>query len=426
MLSRRSIRRTGKWKAYIVIVFILAFFVIADSGPLAEDTGPRVLRSRVYRIQSALSKDVKGQLESLGIGTKIDLLGQDILIVTAADGADLIAASSLIDLIDSGRKYAVKVLADYSESDTLPTTQQIADSIGIAGVGSFAEPPAANGDDRVIVDVRNSKVIAVAPVSLLDRLSASVANLMADSKADDAQLTEDAEQTPPVADDTAESKSETQPQAREVADVEPEATAADKPQSDDFFQAEMFASLAKAETDVQPQAPQVADVEPETTAADKPESDDFFQAEMFASLAEAETDAKIAEAERKANEALARAIKAEEVAREKERLAAEAKAKADLAEIAEAKRQADEALARANKAEEVAREKERLAAEAVRRAAEAEKRAAKAQEAVPPAQSVKKTPPAQQKTETPPKTEAAGKAPPKAAVKAEDKTPPKT
>ncbi|RKY04425.1 MAG: hypothetical protein DRP66_11740, partial [Planctomycetota bacterium] len=221
MLSRRFIRLTGKWKGYIVIIFVLAFFLIADSGPLAENTRPRVLRSRAYRLKSALNDDVKQHLESLDIGTKIDLLPHNVMIVTSADVADLIAASSIIRVIDCEQKYVVTVLADYSESDILPTTQQIADSIGIAGVGSFAEPPAANAVDRIIVDVHDSKVIGVVPVSLLDRVSAAVSELMAASKADKSKLGEAPEQTQAVAGVQPQA-----PQAPQVADVKPDTATA--------------------------------------------------------------------------------------------------------------------------------------------------------------------------------------------------------
>ena len=309
MLSRRSIRLTDKWKGYIVIIFILAFFLIADSGPLAENTRPRVLRSRAYRLQVALNRDVKHQLESLGIGTKIDLLPQNAMIVTAADVVDLIAASSVINLIDSKQTYVVKVLADYSESDTLPTKQQIADFIGISGVGSFVEPPAANAGDRIIVDVRDSKIIAVVPTELLDRVSAAVSELMAAAKADQTPLAEDAEQTQAVADETTESKAETQPprtaeaaveaetgeagvqpQAPEVADVEFEAAIGDVIDEllVDEFQVTDYPVEEAPEVTVEAavaEAPEVKDVKPETTVADKPESHDFFQAEMFALLA---------------------------------------------------------------------------------------------------------------------------------------------
>ena len=436
MLLRRSIRLTGKWKGYIFVVFILALLLFANSSPLAEGARPQVLRSRAYRLNLAHNKDVKVQLQSLHLGTRIDLLPQNGLILTASDSEDLITASNLIQLIDSRQKYSAKVLVDFSDPDVLPTAQQIINAAGVSAVGTFAEPPAGQEPGRIIVDVHDSRIVVVAPAELLSRVAAAVSELIAAGKADSTEADNARKPTQAAVDETSEPEAKTEPitvdaaveaetsepgvqemQAPQVADVKPEATKAIVDGNDhkpgDFFQAEIFESLAEAEMKAANAANELLAVEtpsketaeaevdmPATKAAKEVaavniEPQDFFQAEMFKSLAEAE-----------------------------------AKAKAAMDEITQAERSANEALARAIKAEQLAREKQRLYAEAVRLADEAEKKAAEAQEAVLPeepaqaktptqAAAVTQQPKPQTKPEITPKTQ------PKPAPKVQDKAQPK-
>jgi len=436
MLSRRSIRLRGKWKSYIFVVFIPALLLGADSSPLAESTQPQVLRSRAYRLNLAGNKDVKVLLQSLQLGTRIDLLPQNGLILTAGDNEDLIKASSLIQLIDSRQKYVVKVLADFSDGDVLPAARRIIEVAGVSAVGTFAEPPAGKEPGRIILDVHDSRIVVVAPAELLSRVAAAVSESMAAGKADSTAPDDTEQPTQAAVDEASEpqAKTESMP-AKAAVEAEP-------------------GKLAVPET----QTPQAADVKAEATkeTADggdhKPE--EFFQAQMFDSLAEAEINAGDA-----ANELLAAATPSKETAEAevgappaeaetevapvniepqdffqaemfKSLAEAEAKAEAAMAEITQAERSANEALARAIKAEQLAREKQRLAAEAARLAAETKKKAAEAQKALPPEEPPRAKTPTQaaavaQQPKPQPKAKVTNKTQPKPVARTEDKAPPR-
>lgn len=229
MLFGRNDRCKYKWQSYIAIGYIICILLFTNSSPFAQNTAkPSAIRSRAFKLRHITSKDCKKQLELLEIADKIDLLGDNALILTSTEVANLAKASEVVTLIDSKEKYVIKELADWSGNKAFTYSSRIETEIAGITVGTFSDPPTIGGKNGTIVDIHNSKIVAITPAKLIDSLSKAVADLIA----------------PPATPEVA-------PKTPEVPEKAP--TPKDKPlkseqlDESDFFQAELFKSLADAE-----------------------------------------------------------------------------------------------------------------------------------------------------------------------------------
>lgn len=156
----------------LVAIFGLGSFVHV----LANDDGdPAALRSRAFRLKHLSNSEGKACLESLRIGTTVDLLPHNSLIVTAQEVGDLTKASSLLRLIDSAEAYKVGVIADWPGTQVLPSNEQIAGRGKLGAVGTLFDPPPASAAGGIIIDVHNGKVIAAAPLKAFESVRAAFA-----------------------------------------------------------------------------------------------------------------------------------------------------------------------------------------------------------------------------------------------------------
>ena len=244
MLFGRYIGDRGKWQWCTFIVYIAFIMLFITSTPFAQDSDkPSVLRSRAFRLKHIGGEDCRKQLETLGIGTKIDLLGKGALIVTSTDVGDLIKASSIVTLIDTEEKYAIKRIGDWSVTGSFVSSDTIAEKLDGVTVGTFSAPPFSGSKNGTIVDVHNSSIIAIAPKHLIDNVVGKVSDMISGANSAKAESSEEK----PDNDKTTNSKTVED----EVSGVEErvieKSKKSEKLDSDDFFQAELFKSLSEVE-----------------------------------------------------------------------------------------------------------------------------------------------------------------------------------
>jgi len=131
-------------------------------------------RYRVFLLRHISAKEGIQFLSDANIKTVSQLNDANMLLVTAQQEV-LIKVASLLTLVDSLEKYAVKVLLPAFEANQMPSSSVIAAEIGNTGtpvsVGTFFSPPGGSGH-KVIIDVHGDGLIAVAPASVMERIVA--------------------------------------------------------------------------------------------------------------------------------------------------------------------------------------------------------------------------------------------------------------
>jgi type II secretory pathway component GspD/PulD (secretin) len=279
-LGRFSRIKGGRF-VFLVFGLVGVLGLCAYARSLAEDDGgPAVLRSRAFRLKHLSNAEAKAQLETLRIGTDVDVLPHNSLIVTAKDVNDLIKASSLLKLADSPDKYKIEVIAEWPGAAMLPSSGQIANRGGLANVGTLLDPPASGIAGGVIIDVHRGKIVAAAPSAIFDRVKGTFAAMVGAPVAGETPAT--AEAAPSTLQEAAPARLRMGPAFPPTAD----AAMLEKPLQD-----ELPRTLAGVE---EAPAPAIA-------VADVAASEKSFQTELLRTLTETEkAQEKTADAPRKA------------------------------------------------------------------------------------------------------------------------------
>jgi type II secretory pathway component GspD/PulD (secretin) len=143
-------------------------------SPVEPKTAHEPDRYRVFLLRHISAKEGIQFLSDANIKTVSQLNDANMLLVTAQQEV-LIKVASLLTLVDSREKYAVKVLLPASEATQMPSAGVIAAEIGNTGtpvsVGTFFSLPGGSGH-KVIIDVHGDGLIAVAPASVMERIVA--------------------------------------------------------------------------------------------------------------------------------------------------------------------------------------------------------------------------------------------------------------
>lgn len=163
-------------------VFVFAATLIAAFGHIlsAEEKDPRertVLRSRVYKLIHISNAEAKKYLLALNLGTDINELPQNALIVTSDKPSDLTRASSVLRFVDSKEKMEIRTILIASETQKLPQAGEIPDKIDDIFILSFRDAPDSTMSPAAIVDIQDSRLIAIASADVLDRIIESLGKL---------------------------------------------------------------------------------------------------------------------------------------------------------------------------------------------------------------------------------------------------------
>jgi len=154
-------------------LLILGSFAPCQLG-LAADlvSSNETARSAPDRYRSFLLKYISPQkakqfLADVNITNASQLKDSNTLLVTARPDT-LLKAAALLTLVDSREAYSVKVLLPASEANKMPSADAMAAEIGRISIGTFTNTPGGTGY-KAIVDTHENMLIAVAPVTVMDK-----------------------------------------------------------------------------------------------------------------------------------------------------------------------------------------------------------------------------------------------------------------
>ncbi len=133
-------------------------------------------RYRVFSLRNIPSSEGRAYLERLNLGTVSQLPAPNTLLLTA-QSEELGKATSLLKLVDSDEHYVIKALFAVSETENLPSNEDIARETGDISIGSFSNPPAAQAKNKAIIDIHEGSVVVIAPERLTDSIIASIVKL---------------------------------------------------------------------------------------------------------------------------------------------------------------------------------------------------------------------------------------------------------
>jgi general secretion pathway protein D len=169
-----------KFKFALLICMLI---IIKVSPACAQNTGNE--RYRVFLLRNITPQDAMQLLADANIAKASQLSDENMLLVTA-DQESLVMASNMLKLVDSPEKYVVKVLIPASDADKMPSVGEIETELSaemqklpenyqtkgkLVSIGTFLSPP-GNTTYKVILDTHNESLIAVAPVSIMSKITA--------------------------------------------------------------------------------------------------------------------------------------------------------------------------------------------------------------------------------------------------------------
>ena len=159
---------------FCLLVFLYSGLVFAaEQAPNGQAGEAGLSRYRVFSLKHISAEQGKEYLTQFGIETVSLLPSPNTLLVTAS-AAELIKVSSVLEIVDAEQQYVIKSICAVSEIKNLPSSGKIASEVGNISIGTFTELPERGPKTRVIIDVRNSKLMAIAPAKELEKITAAI------------------------------------------------------------------------------------------------------------------------------------------------------------------------------------------------------------------------------------------------------------
>ena len=170
-IKLRPVCRTVKFAFFALLIF--GSFTPCQPGLAADlvsssETAKSVPdRYRAFLLRYISPQKAKQFLADVNITSVSQLNDSNTLLVTAGPDT-LLKVAGLLTLADSREEYAVKVLLPASEANRMPSVDAMAAEIGRISIGTFSNIPGGTGY-KAIVDTYEGKLIAVAPVAVMDK-----------------------------------------------------------------------------------------------------------------------------------------------------------------------------------------------------------------------------------------------------------------
>jgi general secretion pathway protein D len=165
-----------KFKFALLICMLI---ILKVSLACAQNTSNE--RYRVFLLKNITPQDAMQMLADINIANASQLSDANMLLVSA-DQESLVRASNMLKLVDSQEKYAVKVLMPAADAYKMPSVGEIETELTDAmpkipqtkgksvSIGTFLSSP-GNTTYKVILDTHNGSLIAVAPVSIMSKIT---------------------------------------------------------------------------------------------------------------------------------------------------------------------------------------------------------------------------------------------------------------
>lgn len=139
------------------------------------------VQHKFFSLKHLPAEHGKKYLAELKLGTVSQIPDTNALLVTAQP-RELTKAIAILNVVDAREKFVIKPIFPASAFRHLPSNKQIAAVLGNISIGSFSNPPDAAATARAIIDVHNDEVIAVAPVSWLEKIVSAIGQLQKTGK----------------------------------------------------------------------------------------------------------------------------------------------------------------------------------------------------------------------------------------------------
>ncbi len=172
-----------------IFALTMTFIFAAGSFIISEPArGSEASTYEVFSLKNITADQGKKYLAEIITGTVTNPYGPSALLVTTSP-KELTKAKAILKVVDCQEKYAIKTLLPASAVRNMPSNDQIAAKLspsltkGIS-IGSFSAPPSEQTGTKVIIDIHNDSVVAVAPVALLDTIASVVAQFQETGRAD--------------------------------------------------------------------------------------------------------------------------------------------------------------------------------------------------------------------------------------------------
>lgn len=170
-----------------ILAFTAALLIFSNCLFAAEQTG--VSKEPGYKIFSLKHISVeqgKKYLAEVMTGTVTHFPASSALLVTAAP-RELTKAKAILDLVDGPEQFVIKAILPLSAARNMPSNEQIAAKLNPSltrgvSIGSFSNPPHKDAKTKAIIDIHNDAVIAVAPISLLNKIVSVIGQLQNSGK----------------------------------------------------------------------------------------------------------------------------------------------------------------------------------------------------------------------------------------------------
>jgi len=146
------------------LVVMAAFLCGCSSSPpvspSAEHEG-----QKTFVLHKIAPQQGKAILSDLCLGGTITISDPNTLSVSGSP-SEIEKAGIVLGLVDTNDTFIAEPLAPAAMARTLPSNDQIAQSIGGIAIGTFAVPPQPGHEARAIIDVHGESVVAIVPARL--------------------------------------------------------------------------------------------------------------------------------------------------------------------------------------------------------------------------------------------------------------------
>ncbi len=161
-------RIAGQWKQWLIPIGLC---LLAAMGIAASSDPSGVLRSRVYKLKHITSQQAQELFSQLGIGKSYNTLTGDVLIVTSDVGSDLLKATEIIPLLDQDPPARIRVLMVGTAAEPLPSPEALTARLAkTMTVGTMTDAPVSGSAKPAIVDVVDTKLIAIGAEDVLNEI----------------------------------------------------------------------------------------------------------------------------------------------------------------------------------------------------------------------------------------------------------------
>ncbi|MBN1457191.1 MAG: hypothetical protein JW912_05005 [Sedimentisphaerales bacterium] len=167
----------SKVRAIIITLYACWIILTASVAYAIEDQSFSVFRNRLYKLKHISATDAGMFLVDLKIGNQIMVMSDNSMMISSDVPSDLVKASNILELIDSQEPFVLRTIAQISDFQTIPSSEQIEEKIPYMSIGTFKAAPSDDSKPKAIVDVHGTDLIAIAGPDYIQNIKETIAIL---------------------------------------------------------------------------------------------------------------------------------------------------------------------------------------------------------------------------------------------------------